>query len=376
MMHVAASTVADRLGGDGGPVLGADAAFENRRKPCSRWEDAASDRYGHVWPRVDPSFQIGGTETVFTIGSCFARNIETALARLGCNVPMLQFSIPASEWTGRPAGVLNTFTPPNFRDTLRWTAGVHDAGGVVRDADCERYAVEAGGARFIDAGLASQVPVAWERLVSRRQEVYDCLRYAFCSDIVVMTPGYVECWRDTKTGAYMAGVLKLRKSIRDRGRFVFEVRSFQDCQADLLAAIDVIRERRPDTRFLVTASPVPLATTFTGQDIRIANSYSKAVVRAVCGSLPQLRSGIDYFPSYESVTLSRPRHVWMRDGIHIQGAFIDEIAGRLVAAYGGMPAPAPPRYWWHGVKRWLSEHLRPRNAARSWELQPGRRDAI
>jgi len=323
-------------------TLGAKAAFENRHKPYSKWQTSLPNSIGEVWPDFQPSFSFPPTATIFTIGSCFARKIEKALAEIGCFIPMLDFKVRPEEWESRPGSMLNKFTPPNFRNSIQWTAEIFDRDGRVQDSDCLGFALEVGQGRFIDLDTGSKAPITLERLVERRQEIYDVFRYAFLADVVVMTPGYIETWLDTKTGRHLAGVLKGKKLARDSGRFRFELRSFEDSVADMLAAIDIIRERKPDTKFLVTASPVPLATTFTGQDIRMANTFSKSIIRAVCGVLPRLRGNVDYFPSYESAMLSDPDRVWEPDRIHVQSSFVQGIVRRLEEKYVRRPARRIP----------------------------------
>jgi predicted Zn-dependent protease len=95
----------------------------------------------------------------------------------------------------------------------------------------------------------------------------------------------------------------------------------------------VVRERNPGIKVLVTTSPVPMATTFSGQDIRIANAYSKSVLRAACGAAAMLRPLVDYFPSYESATQSFPSRVWETDRIHVSSAFVGKIVTHLLDNY-------------------------------------------
>ena len=55
-----------------------------RSGPNSEWEKIAGEFDGEIWPEVEPGFKLQAGQTVFTIGSCFARTIEDHLARLGC----------------------------------------------------------------------------------------------------------------------------------------------------------------------------------------------------------------------------------------------------------------------------------------------------
>src|ERR1700712_3706246 len=87
----------------------------------------AKDRLASSWPArtagnrlepfadpiVTPGFTLRPTDVVFTIGSCFARNIEEYLRRLGMKVPTLDFVVPAGEREGRPSAILNKYTAPS-----------------------------------------------------------------------------------------------------------------------------------------------------------------------------------------------------------------------------------------------------------------------
>jgi Tfp pilus assembly protein PilF len=78
---------------------------------------------------------------------------------------------------------------------------------------------------------------------------------------------------------------------------------------------------------------VPLTRTFTGRDIAIANSYSKAVLRAACEAVLSEREYVDYFPSYEMAMLSNPALVWRSDRIHVAQSFVGKIVGHMLDHY-------------------------------------------
>ncbi len=314
-----------------------------RRKasnPESRWRAIADEFAGDVFPALHPSFRIKPGDTIFTIGSCFARNIERHLLAAGCTVPMLDFHMPASEWSGGVHGAMNRFHPPAFRQCLEWTAAIHDRDGRVDWADCQRLAFDWGDGRFFDMDMAATEPVSLERLIERRQHIYDIFSQVFSADCLMMTPGLIEAWRDRSTGLYLHEPPIQKAMLADRDRWEFEILSYEQCLADMLAAIDIVRTRNPDIKVMVTTSPVPLSATFSGQDIRVANTYSKSVLRAVCGAVTFQRPVVDYFPSFESATLSFPEHLWERDRIHVTSGFIGKIIRHMLDQYleGGAEA--------------------------------------
>jgi hypothetical protein len=66
-------------------------------------------------------------------------------------------------------------------------------------------------------------------------------------------------------------------------------------------------EWAPGVKFLVTVSPVPLTATASGQHVEVATTYSKSVLRAVCGLAYERFNNVDYFPSYEIMTSQNAR---------------------------------------------------------------------
>ena len=297
------------------------------------WRDVAESFSGEVWPEVSPSFKVRPGDVVFTMGSCFARNIETHLALLGCRVPMMDFDLPPSEWSGGVHGAMNRFHPPAFRQTLEWTARIHDRDGVVGWDDCADFAFDFGAGLYFDLDMGAASPVTQARFIERRQHVFDIFRTVFSAACLMMTPGLIEAWRDRTTGLYVHNAPKLKPLLGDPDRWQLEVLSYDACHRDMLAAIDVVRARNPDVKVLLTTSPVPLTSTFTGQDVRIANTYSKSVLRAVCGAATFERPDVDYFPSFESVTLSFPKGVWKDDRLHVAHGFIAKIVTRMLDRY-------------------------------------------
>ena len=316
-----------------GRVFTFDQARRNKKAPEARWTSVAESFAGEVWPRLDPSFRIRAGDTVFTIGSCFARNIERYLADAGCRVPMQELHLPPEEWHGGANSAMNKFHPPAFRQCLDWTARIFDRGGAVEWADCEPLAFDFGGGLWFDMDMAPTPPVGRERFLERRQHIYEVFATAFAADCVMITPGLIEAWRDTASGLYIHEPPTQKVMAARRERWEFEILSYGQCLADLLAAIDVVRARNPEVKVLITTSPVPMSATFSGQDIRIANTYSKSVLRAVCGAASMLRPSVDYFPSYESATLSDPAQVWESDRIHVGGGFVGKIVAHLLDHY-------------------------------------------
>jgi hypothetical protein len=74
-----------------------------REMPFSRNNGAS------VFPTVNPGFQMRRGDKIFTIGSCFARNIEEILLTKGFSVPVKGFTIVGQEIALPPNHILNEY---------------------------------------------------------------------------------------------------------------------------------------------------------------------------------------------------------------------------------------------------------------------------
>ena len=301
-------------------------------KSRSTWGGAKPRLQPEVWPVLAPSFSVRPGATIFTIGSCFARNVERNLHTLRFDLPTLRASLPESEWAQGDNSFLNRYTPQTIWQDITWTAAQRDAGGF-RPESCEPYAIALDDGRVIDAGFPGFAPVTRERFVERRRELYELNLHAFSAECVTITLGLVESWLDRDTGIYLHSTPIGRTMMAFGERFVPEQTDYPDAFRYVDETVQAIRAGNPEVKILLTTSPVALARTFTDDDIITANTYSKSVLRAVAGKVAQRHDNTDYFPSYESAMLTRSWDIWDADLLHLGKPFISKIVGHLVSYY-------------------------------------------
>lgn len=302
-----------------------------------------------AWPVIRPKWSLHGARSVYTIGSCFARNIEEHFARAGFDVPTLRFQVPRSEWRHAPNGIMNKYTPPSIAQELEWALRVRRARSErARAALLAEPLLGVDGGLFIDVELAGYGPVTRERGVERRRQLYETVEHAFASDVVTITLGLVEAWWDGERRRFIQQVPSPALTERYRKRFAFAPLRYAEALAHTRQAIDLlVRHGKPGLKVLLTTSPVPLRTTFLLQDAIVANTYGKSILRAVCGEVAADYDAVDYFPSYESAMLSEAGRVWKDDRLHVDEAFIAKIVAHLVDPYfapgtaAGAPDAAP-----------------------------------
>lgn len=300
-------------------------AIEN---PVSRFPRASHqpERLGPpARPMIRPSFAIEPGQTVFTIGSCFARNVEEHLAAAGFVVPTLDFAVPEAEWQGqRSNGILNKYTPTAIRSELELAAG--------DEPDDRRCLAETIDGDVVDLQLAANVAVPLERGLERRQEVRQLFRRAFDADLVVITLGQTETWWDDESEMYANVFPPASIHRRDPRRFFFEQLTYDRCLEEVEAAIALLLATGRSKHVLITVSPVPLGRTFDGGDALTAYIRSKSVLRVVADTVAARHVEVDYLPAYEAIMLA-DRNVAFGPDLHIPDELVGEVVRGAVGAY-------------------------------------------
>ncbi len=311
---------------------GGQAIANVRSTRLSLWPDGRRDRVrldGVAQVAIEPSFQLVEGEAVFTMGSCFARNIESRLAKLGFDVPTMDIKLPAEERASDIENdLLNKYPPHSILNELRWAL----------DPDAafpENALLEVKENRWHDPHLAGNLVAApRERVLERRAMVRNIYRQLPRCRVVVMTLGLVEAWYDTETGLYLNGAPPTPVVQQSPDRFRLDVLTVPEI-IEVLEEIYAVLKRfgHPDFRMLLTVSPVPFKATFTGRDAITANSYSKSALRAAAEVFTYGREGVDYFPSYEIVTHTSRSSAFIQDNRHVSADVVNAIVDRVAGAY-------------------------------------------
>lgn len=346
-------------------------------------------------PSPGPLFALRGDEKVFCIGSCFAREIETTLDRLGFEVLSLRPELPASpNRSVRDRRMFNKYNVGTILNELRWALDPahpyrHDDVLLSVPGDLLVQDLQLRGEAWAEERQAAAAfREAFNRFFAKVRE----------AEVVVLTLGLSEAWFDRHTGLYL-NVAPTEHMVQAHGeRFELHVLD----AASTLAMLDEIdrllcAHLRPGFKLLLTVSPVPLTSTFRDQDVLLANSYSKSLLRACCDPFLQGRAHARYFPSYEFATLSPPDLVWSDDDFrHVDRRFVDYLMASVLAGLQGASPAAEqarrsarqqvlarrsgaarwlrwcreaPRRWWQGLRphpesrtpghldRWSGERL-------------------
>ena len=326
------------------------AANSHGRFPFAANEpDSAGWRMAQAAPvlvKSTPKFRLSAADTVFTMGSCFARNVEESLIRLGIKVSLADFDFPLSyfhpnygrlnTWVNTSLhgnmvrSVLNKYTPLSmlneFERLLRPEAFTDPHEGLIQVEPDKWFDPHIKNTRMMTSEEARAARALVETATARVRD----------ATTVFLTLGFTETWIDSATG-YVLNVAPSPLLIR---KWPNRFRFYNATHADVLSSLEQIYDLtcariRHDMKFVVTVSPVPLGTTFTDMDVITANAYSKATLRAAVGEFCAGRDNVDYYPSYEMVTATDPRIAWQEDRIHVTVPLVDAVIGRFVETYFG-----------------------------------------
>lgn len=303
------------------------AGWGNRNEP-NRIEPVAK-------PTFDVPFQLEPGEGIFTVGSCFARNVEAELLRLGYRLPMRDiFSTP--EFQDFDLASINNFGTPSIFNEFAWALGA-------RDFDPAQHFVQTGEGLYADLHLVpSSRPAPLDVLMRRREAIKAAYRTVLDCRVIIMTLGLSEVWFDNETGYYLNNIPRPSVMRAHPDRFSLHTLDFEEAYGYLRDTMELLRAKcRKDLRVILTVSPVPLNTTHRNEDVMVANTYSKSLLRVVAETIRAKYDFVAYYPSYESVILSDRKLAWKEDMVHVTEGIVAFEVSRMVAAYTGQELDDP-----------------------------------
>jgi hypothetical protein len=255
----------------------------------------------HAWSerqlliRAEQTRLIEPTTKVATIGSCFAAELAAVMGEVGIVGGM------------HPGGLF--YSTATIRQEFERIAG-----GWPERSEEPLWQVGEGWVdpfRDYDTQYADQ-----DALRGRRAEAEAAADALFRdAKVVVITLGLIETWRSTTTGNTF-------RQIPHPAVFPSLGAQFHRLTvAEMLDDLERIRDIVTGTlgaTLIVTTSPVPLHTTFTSHDVRVANNESKSRIRAAVSEFVDMHPDVHYFHSYEMVvTAERQSDYFRDDGRHV-----------------------------------------------------------
>jgi hypothetical protein len=258
-----------------------------------------------VDPVVHVPFTINRATLVATGGSCFAQHIGRALRKNKCSYYVVESApdwLPVAkhrEWNYEifSARYGNLYSARQLLQLFDRAYGTYNPELTFWQTPAGAY-VDPFRPRIQPPGYASV-----EELTEERSRHLAAVRQMFETlDVFVFTLGLTESWEHVPDGAALPLAPGVAGGVWQRDIYGFRNYSVQEVEQDLLTFIDRLRSVNPDSRIILTVSPVPLAATYMDQHVLVSTCFSKSVLRVAANTCAMTRDNVVYFPAYEIVT--------------------------------------------------------------------------
>ncbi len=290
----------------------------------------------HNFISIEKHDYLNAGSKVFTMGSCFAVEIRSALAAHGLDVYPKYKSLDLNAEKTR-VGALPARDNINHYHTFailqefekfhgEWTQSptdiwekddhIWDSGGKIYQDPYRRSVF----ARSPDDLLAT--------IASLDDVVADGIRAA---DVFLITLGLIEVWRKKDDGRFACEYPGYNLG-GGHDETEFHLSTYPENYENLRRTVSYIKKTNPDAHIVFTVSPVWLGRTFSGGDIFVANAESKSQLRAICGQLARDEADVLYFPSYE-IALALHGEGHAADGRHVNADTVANITGTYMFAH-------------------------------------------
>lgn len=260
---------------------------------------------GSLDPMVAAKFQIKASDRVATMGSCFAQHISRHLLQRGLQYFVAESgdpSLSAEKQIERNYGVFSARYGNVY--TTRQAVQLFDRAFGLFNPSETSWEIEGGG--FVDPFRPQIEPTPWatiEEVVKSRDEHLSSVRRVFLeSDILVFTLGLTEAFVSADDGAVYPVAPGVSGGSYASDRYMFVNYGVDQVMRDLDELISKVREVNPESRFILTVSPVPLIATFEPRHVLVSTTISKATLRVAANEITKRYDFVEYFPSYEIIS--------------------------------------------------------------------------
>jgi hypothetical protein len=312
--------------------------------PSSYWRIAVAERHPMDFEDMyTPKYIISNSDAVMVAGSCFAQHVGRELRQNGYSVLDVEKApegLDEETAQGYGYGVYsarygNIYSPRQLLQLIRdcQNATIRREDFWHRDGryyDALRPSVEPEGLESVDEAIALRIDHlrAVKRLIAQ-------------TDVLIFTLGLTEAWMHRRSGTIYPSCPGVMAGEFDPTEHVFVNFGYEDIMADLTEIRSLLRRDRPGLRILLTVSPVPLTATASGQNVLVATTYSKSVLRAACGSLVAKHGDIDYFPSYEMIASPAARGYFYEPNMRsVNGNGVQYVMRTFMRSHGAVDLPA------------------------------------
>ena len=297
--------------------------------------EAALDRlqsHKILVPKTSFKLNLSRSSHVYAAGSCFARNIEDELIAAGVNMLSKITTASLSDQIGRrPNAFLNRYNTASLAQEFRSAFN--------SNIPLDSLIVRLGEDNAIDLSLC-QLPYQPISVVKQlRGATSRSFASAAQADLLILTLGVNEVWRDRKTGSWL-NITPPRQVVGAMpNRFEVLELSPQDNFNLIQEAVELVRQARNTCiPVVLTVSPVPLEATFFGECVISQTFKGKSILRSAAAMACDSIENVHYFPSYEAAMVSADSLTWDEDRRHPTSLFVSTVVREFLVRQGLRPA--------------------------------------
>ncbi len=309
----------------------------------------------HMWKDRDTRIRasrtplVSPTTRIATIGSCFAEELANALGDFGLHGGMHPTGLFYNTRSVRQEIERLFGGWPEYDREPPWKTPL----GFVHPFKDYRRA-------FPDLAALE----VWSNTLDRRAgELFHS------ADVVVVTLGLIEAWLSPEFDHAYRQIPHpaIFEDLRPRFHRLTTAEMLDD-----LTKIRAAIQNHTKATLVLTVSPIPLHSTMTALDVRVANTESKSRIRAVVSEFVERFPDVHYFHSFEIVTTAaNPLAFLLEDGRHVHKHGVRYILKEFLHTFGTeeleIPAldttwlqqptanaglPPHPKPWLGKARRW------------------------
>jgi hypothetical protein len=319
------------------PLTDLTGRFEVTETPNSIWRHSARGRRITVPrnPILTPKTRI------FTMGSCFAMEIRSALLARNFEI-FPKYDQIAIDPSRQKLSSLPEIEDIPYYDTFTILQEFEHAFGKrhfeLRDflqhthRLTNHFAV-GGRTSWQDPHRKRVMAADEESILDISRKIDACIEDGIRnSDIYIITLGLIETWRNSESGYhYCIPPYDDRRGGLDKvKKFEFYLSNYGENYDNLKRICALIGENYPDRKIILTVSPVGLGRTYSGQDVVTATVEAKSILRAVTAEICREFSNVSYWPSYELATRD---DIFREDGRHVRQDSVAMIVDTFIEAH-------------------------------------------
>lgn len=294
-------------------------------------------RPSHLGGLHAPKFPLGADARLAMAGSCFAQHLGPYLRAMGLDV-----------LDAEPG-------PPDVHPDLlaQWGFGLYAArwGNIYTTRQMVQLLAD------VATGAAPDPAQVW----SRDGRWYDALRPGVepqgldsAGDVIraraqhlarigpmlrqathfVFTLGLTEAWACRDTGRVWPSAPGVIAGAYDPARHALLRLTYPQIMGDLAAIRAALHGFNPDMRMILTVSPVAMQATASADHVLVANTQSKASLRAAAGDFAAAHDDVDYFPAYEIILNPAAQGHVLRDRRQVSPRGVINVMRIFAASHG------------------------------------------